>query len=52
MVTDLVKTNASRGVPPPSGLPEINIWSRKDVADMTGYETHRECANAKTQFYF
>lgn len=35
MVTDLVNTNASRGLSPPTDLPEINIWTRKDVADMT-----------------
>lgn len=35
MVSDLVNTNASRGVSLPEDMPEINIWTRKDVADMT-----------------
>lgn len=34
MVTNLVKTNTTQSLGNPSG-PEINIWSRKEVADMT-----------------
>lgn len=35
MISDLVNTNASRGVQQPASLPSINIWTRSNVADMT-----------------
>lgn len=34
MATNLVKTNASTAIKD-AKLPQINIWSRKEVADMT-----------------
>lgn len=37
MVTDLVKTNTKSSSPQDQSLPEINIWSRKEAADMTQY---------------
>lgn len=35
MVTDLVRVNTSKNFPEKSNLPEISIWTRKSVADMT-----------------
>lgn len=35
IVSDLVNTNVSKGIQQPTNLPEINIWTRKEVADMT-----------------
>lgn len=38
MVTDLIKTNVSQAKKPADNrLPEINIWTRRNVADMTQY---------------
>lgn len=38
MVSDLVNTNASTDIGETLKMPKINIWSRKNVADMTKYE--------------
>lgn len=35
MATNLVNTNVSHSIEKDATLPEINIWSRKEVADMT-----------------
>lgn len=35
MASNLVKTNASETAIKNAKLPQINIWSRKEVADMT-----------------
>lgn len=46
MVTDLVKTNVTHSMETPANLPEINIWTRKDLADMTKYEMiYTKCIN-------
>ncbi|XP_055326116.1 endoplasmic reticulum aminopeptidase 2-like, partial [Sitodiplosis mosellana] len=37
MATNLVKTNASETAIKDAKLPQINIWSRKEVADMTQF---------------
>lgn len=35
MVTDLIRTNPTKSAPTDPDLPSINIWSRKEAADMT-----------------
>lgn len=35
IVSDLVNTNVSKGIQQTAQFPEINIWTRREVADMT-----------------